>query len=56
MAIANDLRRLNAPRKVLEAGIEIDRQVADSVPVSLSLSSYIRDWVTRNRGNNRYGQ
>lgn len=56
MSIASDLRRLDAPRKVVEAGEEIDKQVEARVPVSVSLSLYIKDWVTRNQGNNRYGR
>ncbi|RPA32797.1 hypothetical protein EGC79_20475 [Shewanella vesiculosa] len=56
MSVASDLRRLDAPRKVLEAGEEIDKQVEANVPVSMSLSRYVRDWVTRNQGNNRYGK
>lgn len=56
MSIASDLRRLDAPRKVLEAGEEIDKQVQANVPVSMNLSRYVRDWVTRNQGNNRYGK
>lgn len=56
MSIAADLRRLDAPRKVVEAGEEIDKQVEARVPVSISLSQYVRGWVTRNQGNNRYGR
>lgn len=56
MSVADDLRRLNAPSRVVEAGIEIDKQVQARVPVSVGLSLYIKAWVTRNRGNNRYGR
>lgn len=56
MSVADDLRRLSAPRKVVEAGEEIDKQAQAGVPVSFSLSAYVKDWVTRNRGNNRYGR
>jgi hypothetical protein len=55
MSVASDLKRLSAPRKVVEAGEEIDKQVLANVPVSVSLTSYVKDWVTRNMGNNRYG-
>jgi hypothetical protein len=56
MSVAADLKRLSAPRKVVEAGEEIDKQVQANVPVSVSLTAYVKNWVTRNMGNNRYGR
>ena len=56
MSIASELRQLDAPRKVVEAGEEIDKQVQAKVPVSVTLSDYVKSWVTRNMGNNRYGR
>ena len=55
MSIAADLRRLSAPRKVVEAGVELDKQAEAKVPLSFALSAYVRNWVTRNRASNRYG-
>lgn len=56
MSIQSDLKRLDAPNRVLEAGKELDEQAAAGLPLSMALSAYVRDWVTRNMGNNRYGR
>ncbi len=51
-SIAEELRQMGAPRKVVEAGEELD----SSPFTNKELAQYVKDWVTRNRGNNRYGQ
>lgn len=51
MSIKEELEALGAPRKVVEAGAELDKGVR-----SMELANYVRDWVTRNQGNNRYGK
>lgn len=56
MSIYNELQGLNAPSKVLQAGQEIDKNVQAGIPPSREFVAYVRDWVTRNQGNNRYGK
>lgn len=56
MSIYNELQELNAPSKVLQAGQEIDKHVQAGIPPSREFVAYVRDWVTRNQGNNRYGK
>lgn len=51
VSIKEELEALGAPRKVVEAGAELDKGVR-----SRELANYVRDWVTRNQGNNRYGK
>ena len=56
MSIEQDLKSLSAPRKVLEAGVAIDQAVQANLSPSSEFVAYVRDWVTRNQGNNRYGR
>lgn len=56
MTVTDDLRRLDAPSKVLEAGQKIDEATQANISLPYELVLYVRDWVTRNRGNNRYGR
>jgi hypothetical protein len=56
MSIANDLKRLSAPRKVVEAGVALDEAIQARLSPSVALVAYVREWVTRNMGNNRYGR
>jgi hypothetical protein len=56
MSIANDLRRLSAPRKVVEAGVALDEAIQARLSPPAALAAYVREWVTRNMGNNRYGR
>lgn len=53
--IADELKALNAPRKVVEAGVLLDEASEARIRPSGELVAYVREWVTRNRGNNRYG-
>jgi hypothetical protein len=55
MCIEEELVALGAPSKVRQAGCEIDEAHAAKLTPSRELVAYVRDWVTRNRGNNRYG-
>ena len=56
MSIETELKTLCAPRKVLEAGVALDAAHQASTDPPDELVRYVRDWVTRNRGNNRYGK
>lgn len=56
MSIEQELTALNAPRKVVEAGQCIDEAAQAGLNPPRELANYVRDWVTRNRGNNRYGR
>jgi hypothetical protein len=53
--IADELKALSAPRKVVEAGVLLDEASAARIRPSGELVAYVREWVTRNMGNNRYG-
>lgn len=53
--IADELKALSAPRKVVEAGVLLDEAFAACIRPSSELVAYVREWVTRNMGNNRYG-
>ncbi len=55
-SVAEGLKRANAPRKVVEAGVAIDEAIQASLQPSKELVGYVQNWVARNRGNNRYGQ
>lgn len=55
MSIEADLKLLGAPSKVLEAGREIDAASDAKINPPMELVAYVRGWVVRNRGNNRYG-
>lgn len=55
MSVADDLRALSAPRVVVEAGEEIDKASTARLRPSTELVEYVKSWVCRNRGNNRYG-
>lgn len=56
MSVAADLQRLNAPRKVVEAGEEIDKASDARINPPMELVAYVRGWVVRNQGNDRYGR
>jgi hypothetical protein len=56
MSIANDLRRLSAPRKVVEAGVALDEAIQARLSPPVALAAYVREWVARNMRNNRYGR
>jgi hypothetical protein len=45
------LRAMCAPQNVLDAAIELDSGVE-----SQELASYVRDWVSKQWRNNRYGK
>lgn len=54
--IAQELEGMRAPRKVVDAGREIDAATTAGIRPAMELVCYVRAWVTRNRGNNRYGR
>lgn len=56
MSLALELQGLKAPSKVVEAGQEIDKRVQAGLTPSREFVTYVREWVTRNQGNNRYGK
>jgi hypothetical protein len=56
MSIANDLKRLSAPRKVVEAGVALDEAIQARLSPSGALAAYVREWVTRNQACNKYGR
>ena len=56
MTIKNELKGLSAPSKVVQAGVAIDAAVKARLSPSSEFVAYVRDWVTRNQGNNRYGR
>ena len=56
MSLYSELQGLSAPSKVLQAGQEIDKRVQAGLTPSREFVQYVRDWVTRNQGNNRYGK
>lgn len=56
MSVSTDLERLEAPRPVLDAGRRIDAAVQAGLSPPTELVAYVRQWVTKTRGNNRYGR
>jgi len=56
MSVQDDLKALDAPRKVLEAGRIIDEYQEAGMRLPRELVEYVQDWTNRNRGNNRYGK
>ena len=56
MSIEADLKRLDAPVRVVEAGREIDAAYDASISPPAELVAYVLGWVVRNQGNNRYGR
>ena len=56
MSIETELKTLCAPRKVLEAGVAIDHAVQANLSPPSEFVRYVRDWVSRNMGNDRYGR
>ena len=54
--IEADLKALDAPINVVDAGKFIDQQTAFNLPAPPELVQLVREWVSRNRGNNRYGK
>ena len=56
MSIKQELLDLGAPRKVVEAGEEIDKAVLARSHVPYVLQAYVREWVTKHRSNNKYGR
>lgn len=56
MSVQDDLKALDAPRKVLEAGRIIDEYQEAGMRPPRELVEYVQDWTNRNRGNNRYGK
>lgn len=56
MSIHAELQAMEAPRKVLEAGRIIDECAEAGISPPYEFVGYVRGWVTRNRGSDRYGK
>lgn len=56
MSIQAELQALSAPRNVVDAGKQIDQATQAGLRAPMELVAYVRGWVTRNMGNNRYGR
>ncbi len=54
--ITQELKAMGAPRLIVEGGEEIEKAVAAGLNPPYQVVAYIRHWVTRQRGNNRYGR
>lgn len=54
--IADELRERNAPRLIVDAGKEIDKATSAKTSAPASIVSLVREWVTKQRGNDRYGR
>ena len=55
LMIEADLRALDAPINVLDAGRLIDKTAHNMSPPR-DVVQLVLEWVARNRGNNRYGK
>ena len=53
--IAEELREMNAPRLIVDAGKEIDKATSAGLSAPASIVGMVREWVTKQRGNSRYG-
>lgn len=56
MSIATELTQMGAPRKVMEAAHECANCTSAGVPPPMQLVSFIRAWVARTTGQDRYGK
>lgn len=56
MSVQSELKAMEAPRKVLEAGRIIDEHAEAGISPPYEFVDYVRGWVTRNRGSDRYGK
>lgn len=56
MSIQTELKALHAPAKIMQAGKLIDESASAGLRPPMELVAYVRGWVTRNMGNNRYGR
>ena len=56
MSICDELNDLNAPRKVKEAGEEVQKYLDAKLSPPRNLVLFIQDWVGRNQHQNRYGK
>jgi len=56
MSINQELEALNAPRNVLDAGLEVQKYLDAGSRPPFGLVTYIERWVGRQREQNRYGQ
>ena len=56
MSIEDELKTLQAPRKVIEAGVALDEAHEAGMDPPDGCEHYVREWVTRNRACNRYGK
>lgn len=56
MSVHSDLLRLSAPKRVLEAGAQIDAYTTMGIRAPYELVLLVRGWATRARSNDRYGR
>lgn len=56
MMIALELQAMQAPRNVVDAGKEIDKRVQAGLRPPMEYVAYVRNWVNKQRENNRYGK
>ena len=54
--IEHELRALNAPRNVVDAGRLIDQRTTAKLSPPRDVVQLVTQWVSRNMGNNRYGK
>jgi hypothetical protein len=54
--ITEELKAMDAPRLIVEAGQEIEKAVSANLNPPYSMVVFVRNWVTRQRANNRYGR
>lgn len=54
--IAEELRQMGAPAKVIEAGFHIDTNISMGLHPQMEYVAYVRQWVFNQRRNSRYGR
>ena len=54
--IEHELKALNAPRNVVDAGRLIDQRTTAKMSPPRDVVQLVTQWVSRNMGNNRYGK
>ena len=56
MGIVSELTELDAPRKVLDAGKQIEASITSKLRPNSSLVAYVRQWVGRANSQDRWGK
>lgn len=54
--IVTELKAMNAPRLIVECGEEIEQAVSANLRPPYTLVVFVRNWITQQRANNRYGR